>query len=331
MPSTQFLSLLNRGGADGIDRPMEEVFNAHDIPNAPILPNRVKKPVLYVYAGCVWATAPQLAIYELGYGDDIVEKQLNLAEGANFQPSFLRLNPNATLPTLSTPEGTYTSTKEVLRYLLQNAPKAGGKSSHTHLISKLHSTAIDPNFSMLAARSEEDIKAKAKGFGLAYVRGRQYLIYLQVPEIDELLGQHTLERLARTAPEHQAFYRTKLAQNGFLLSLLDNTASSRAVKAFIARSIVHWKNVLQFILVELPTYLPDSGFIGGDRPGEDDFHLAVWLARTVGILGGSPNTEGIKTLEKELGGCGTVPKKVQNYWKLWSGRNSWRIQYGQLH
>lgn len=145
-------------------------------------------------------------------------------------------------------------------------------------------------------------------------------------------GQATLERLARTAPEHKAFYAAKLSQNGFLVSLLDNVAPPEAVRYFIARSNVHWKNVSRFVLTDLPVYLPESGFIGGNRPGEDDFHLAVWLARTVAVLGGSPDKDGVKSLEKELGGSGTVPQKVKNYWKLWSERDSWKSQYGRaLH
>lgn len=147
-----------------------------------------------------------------------------------------------------------------------------------------------------------------------------------------MLGQATLERLARTTPEYGAFYKSKLAQNGFLLALLDNVAPPEAVRYFLTRSRIHWHNVSRFVSTDLPDYLPDTGFIGGDKPGEDDFHLAVWLARTVAVLGGSPNRNGVKSLEKELGGAGTVPLKVQNYWKLWSERDSWKTQYGRaLH
>jgi hypothetical protein len=114
--------------------------------------------------------------------------------------------------------------------------------------------------------------------------------------------------------------------------LLDGTAPPDVVRQFIARSNIHWKNVSRFVSTDLPVYLPDSGFIGGDKPGEDDFHLAVWLARTVAVLGGTPDKNGVKALEKELGGSETVPQKVQNYWKLWSGRDSWKTQYNKaLH
>ena len=73
------------------------------------------------------------------------------AEGANFHPKFLQLNPQGTLPTLATSNKVYTSTTDVLRYLIDNAPKPGGKSSRTDLVKILHSPNIDPNFSMLSA------------------------------------------------------------------------------------------------------------------------------------------------------------------------------------
>ncbi|KAF8524230.1 hypothetical protein JB92DRAFT_2827121 [Gautieria morchelliformis] len=271
----------------------------------------MSKPVLYVFAGSVWATAPQLALHELGYGSEIVEEPINLEEGANFHPNFLKLNPNGTLPTLATSKKIYTSTAEVVRYLIDHAPRPAGKPSGTDLLEILHGAAIDPNFSMLSARSEAELKAKGMGIGGRFVRGRQ----------------NSLERLARTAPEYKAFYKTKLAQNGFLVSLFDNVAPPDAVRYFIGRSNIHWRNVSQFVSTDLPLYLPASGFIGGEMPGEDDFHLAVWLARTVAVLGGSPNKDGVKSLEKELGGSGSVPQKVKNYWKLWSERESWRILY----
>jgi len=167
---------------------------------------------------------------------------------------------------------------------------------------------------------------------LSFVAVRRQTHFRQFSSSDTiaLIGQAALNRIAPTASEHKAFYDAKIAGNGFLVSLFDGTAPPQAVQAFIAQSTAHWKNVSQFISMKLPKYLPESGFIGGDMPGEDDFHLAAWLARTVGVAGGSPAAEGVTCLEGELGGA--VPKKVENYWKIWSERKSWKAQYAQgLH
>lgn len=83
----------------------------------------------------------------------------------------------------------------------------------------------------------------------------------------------------------------------------------------------------QFILMDLPRYLPDEGFASGDsEPGEVDFHLIVWLVRTVWALGGTPSADGVKSLEKELGGK-QVPRKIQLYWEAWTRRDSWKYQF----
>ena len=76
--------------------------------------------------------------------------------------------------------------------------------------------------------------------------------------------------------------------------------------------------------------LPESGFIGGAEPGEDDFHFGAWLARVTWVCGGDKEAEGYKALEKELNG--PVPDKVVSYWKAWSARPSWQKVYAEtLH
>ena len=80
----------------------------------------------------------------------------------------------------------------------------------------------------------------------------------------------------------------------------------------------------------LPTILPESGFIGGAQPGEDDFHVGAWIARVAWVCGGDKEAEGYKALEKEL--KGDVPPKVVAYWTAWSVRPSWKKVYEEtLH
>ncbi|KAF8508722.1 hypothetical protein BU17DRAFT_99541 [Hysterangium stoloniferum] len=275
-----------------------------------------KKPVLYVFPASVWATAPLLAVHELDHADSIEIEHVNLAEGANFKPAFLKINPNGTLPTLATPDKTYKSTADVVKYIIESASKAPGRPSGTDLIDKLHDSSLDPNFSMFASHSEEAIKAKGGSLPGHFVRGRQA----------------ALAQLLQSAPEHAAFYAAKAAQNGQLVAIFGGTAPPEVVQGFIAQSKGHWASIAAFVAADLPGYLPDAGFIGGERPGEDDFHLAVWLARTVAVAGGGNTPEGILALEGALGGTGTVPKKVQSYWNLWRDRESWKEQYADsLH
>ena len=72
--------------------------------------------------------------------------------GANFEPSFLKLNREATLPTLTAGSKVYTDTKSVVSYLNSIAPSPVAKpTSFTDLI---HEDKYDPNFALLLAVSE---------------------------------------------------------------------------------------------------------------------------------------------------------------------------------
>lgn len=141
-------------------------------------------------------------------------------------------------------------------------------------------------------------------------------------------GQKALEHHSTTPDgnEHGDFYKAKIAGNGGLLAIYSGTAPDKATQQFYATSQQHWENLRKFILEELPGYLPESGFIGGERPGEDDFHLGAWLARIVATTGGKDAS----ALEAELGQ--SVPPKVVAYWATWSVRDSWKKVYAQgLH
>ena len=94
--------------------------------------------------------------------------EVNLFEGANFSPEFLNIvsrcslwivyafvdvalsqNPNATLPTLTHEGKSYTSTAEVIDYLVSiSSTKVAPKTSIPKVV---HEDRIDPNFSMVAA------------------------------------------------------------------------------------------------------------------------------------------------------------------------------------
>ena len=66
--------------------------------------------------------------------------------GAN---AYLEQNPNATLPTLVADGKSYTSTKDVISYLVETAPKKVAKG--TAFIDKVHDDHYDPNSPLLLA------------------------------------------------------------------------------------------------------------------------------------------------------------------------------------
>ncbi|KAG2350565.1 hypothetical protein BDR05DRAFT_899672, partial [Suillus weaverae] len=277
----------------------------------------MSKPILYTFGPSVWAAVPELALIELGYAqDDIEKKVVNLAEGENFAPAFLKINPQGTLPTLEAGGNAYTSTAEVTSYLVAHASNRVAVAPGTDFINKIHEEQYDPNFPMLSARHEDELRSKASGFSMMFVQNRQ-----------NALAKHSG---TSQSVDHRKFYDAKIAENGKVLSIYQAKAPENVKSDFFEFSRAHWNTLKAFILEELPDILPESGFLGGDKPGEDDFHLGAWLARIIFVADGGNPSNGVRAIEKEL--CKPTPEKVVSYWTAWSGRKSWQEVYANgLH
>ncbi|KAL1952024.1 hypothetical protein VTO73DRAFT_1173 [Trametes versicolor] len=276
----------------------------------------MSKPVFYTFGHSVWAAAPELAIAELGYADDAIEtKVVNLVEGANFHPDFLKINPNGTLPTLEADGKTFTNTKDVVHYLVEHAPKK--VATGTAIIDTIHEDRLDPNLPIFLARNEEELKANASGFSFVFADNRQ-----------KALEKHS--ELPEAAPLKD-FYDAKKAGNGGVLAILKGEVPDAVKEGFFTQSVQHWETLAAYITNELPAALPDAGpFLGGATPGEDDFHLGAWLARLVFLTQGTADKDGYKSLEKET--KGPVPPKVAAYWAAWVERASFKKVYANgLH
>ncbi|KAJ6519541.1 hypothetical protein C8R45DRAFT_951849 [Mycena sanguinolenta] len=266
---------------------------------------------LYVFSHSVWAAAAELAVAELGYKEgDITFKTVNLLEGENFLPWFLKINPNGTLPTLESDDGTvYKTTAEVTSALVKEAPikvKAGST-----IIETIHADKYDPNFALLLARNDAELTAKGSGRPGMFVSKRQ----------------EALEKISQDpeAAAFQAYHETKKGQNGGLHAIFQGKVPAEHKAGFFAQSQAHYDNVKGAVFELLPSFLPDSGFIGGEIPGEDDFHVGAWLTRIVTTTGATSADDGLAAVEAAYGA--PVPKKVAAYWRAWTARPSWKKVY----
>ncbi|KAJ6627216.1 hypothetical protein B0H10DRAFT_2161300 [Mycena sp. CBHHK59/15] len=270
---------------------------------------------LYVFSGSVWAAVPELAVAELGYPEGaITTKVVNLVEGENFAPSFIKLNPNATVPTLEANGTVYTDTTSVVAALVKDAPVKVAPG--TALIQTIHEQKYDPNFAMVLARNEAELTAKGSGIAGMFLGNRQAALekYSQGPD----------------AEPHKAFYEAKIAQNGGLLAIFTGKAPEEAKAGFFTRSQAHFDSVKSAVLEVFPGVLPASGFIGGETPGEDDFHLAAWLTRVAATVGAKSGDNALAAFEAAYGT--PVPTKVAAYWGAWIVRPSWKKVYASgLH
>jgi len=258
-------------------------------------------------------------------------KVVNLVEGENFAPSFLKLvcswsitiaadglnpaskNPDATLPTLEADGKVYTNTTDVIAYLVQNAPVKVKTGSS--IIQTVHEDKYDPNFALLLSRNDNELSAKGGDLPGLFLAHREAALekYSATPE----------------AAPFKAFYDAKLAGNGGLLAIYQGKAPEEVKEGFFKQSQAHFANVTAFVFEVLPSHLTGSGFIGGEQPGEDDFHVGAWLTRIAATVGATSGDDALKAFEAAYGK--PVPEKVAAYWNAWIVRSSWKKVYAEAH
>jgi len=82
------------------------------------------------------------------------------------------------------------------------------------------------------------------------------------------------------------------------LAIVKGEAPEEHKTGFFTRSQEHFDSVKTAVLVVVPGFLPDSGFIGGNVPGEDDFHVGAWLTRIAATTGAKSADEAVAAMEK---------------------------------
>jgi hypothetical protein len=115
-----------------------------------------------------------------------------------------------------------------------------------------------------------------------------------------------------------------------LLAIFKGAAPAEHKAGFFAKSQAHFDSVKGAVFELLPTFLPGAGFIGGETPGEDDFHVIAWLTRIAETVGAKSGDGALAAFEAAYEK--PVPAKVAAYWTAWIARPSWQKVYaGGLH
>lgn len=308
--------------------------------------SQLPKAVLYYYPQSVWSSAALLALEEKGYGEDEVDlKVVDLVKGENYAPSFLRLNPKATVPTLVVPlqrtlsqdvESRYkalTETKAVVAFL----DKSRSVLSRTHTTSSapapalapatisfsdtsteiidgtLHSDESSPNtLAYLNARDLDSLRALAENFLPLFSGKHSALIgYLSDAECEAI---HVSDKTKK-------FWQDKKTETEIILDVYSNAEKNddeldpedrEKREAYLARATAAWevlKNTLKGLNEELI-----GPYTLGDQLSIADIHLTAWLVRLVKLSGGSSSDDGnsaIAKLESHIGGSFALPKDFQ--------------------
>lgn len=143
---------------------------------------------------------------------------------------------------------------------------------------------------------------------------------------DNIVGKAKLQKLIAASPtEFKDLYEKKKPQIDFLGAVYAPDAPDAVKTLFFEKSNQLWTDIANFLQMTLPSYLPEEGFLGGEKPGEDDFHLAAWLSRIVWVSGGDQaEPEGIEVLAKIHPKLTNVHGKIVNYWETSVSRPSWQ-------
>ncbi|KAJ7714842.1 hypothetical protein B0H14DRAFT_2413396, partial [Mycena olivaceomarginata] len=123
----------------------------------------------------------------------------------------------------------------------------------------VHDQKYNPNFSMLVAHDEQEFAAKASGLQGMFLPNRQAALekYIADP----------------AAGEYRDFYEPRVVANGGLLEIFTRKAPADVQAGYFVQSQAHFDAVCSAFFEVYPELLPTSGFIGGEVPGEDDFHM----------------------------------------------------------
>ena len=146
------------------------------------------------------------------------------------------------------------------------------KAASDELIALVHQENTDPNFLLLTARTEAELKANAAGIPGQFVRGRKKALegYLSAAETQ-----------AEVSGRMENFLKDKLKAMDGLAYVFDNPTSPPA-QDFLAKGQQHYLSVGEALL-KLNAKLPRE-----DRSGFvtlADLHVGGWFARILACAG----------------------------------------------
>lgn len=313
----------------------------------------------------VWGAVPQLAFIEKGYGaSDYELRFVNLIEGENFAPSYLRINQNGTVPSLVVPlaetAGQEVDTKfralnssvEITEFLdasrsqsildikgedsAKPAPVLSpatieGKAASDALIKMVQAPLADPNALLLAARSLEELEQQRKGLQGTFCKNRQAALERFRAEAKSNTSAEN-PRTASVTERLVQWYNDKEASLAPLHAAYIQ-ADQEASQKFVQQSLQLWLGAAH-VLAELEQKII-SPFVFGDQISLADLHITAWLARIFSIAtnleGDQDEVSALKKVLAKIQGSdeasrGLGPKVIQ-YWNTVKARPSFQEVY----
>ncbi|KAK0208233.1 hypothetical protein DFS33DRAFT_424753 [Desarmillaria ectypa] len=328
----------------------------------------IPKAALYYSPQSIWSSAVLLALEEKGYGaDEIGLRVVDLDKGGHFDPSFLRLNNKAMVPTLVVPlqktlsedvESQYraiTESKAIIEFL----DKSRSPWSQTHttspapapsltpatiaftetsaeLIELVHTDEVNPdNLKYMNARDMDSLKSLA--------REMLPVLYTRRDVLSRYISDASSGTI-QVSEKVTALWKEKKAATEVLLGLyknaefsesaLDPEEKSKRAEYFEMAKCARASLGRALLRLEKDIIGP---FALGDQLSIADMHLSAWLARIVKLAGGATTDDGsvvVGRLQQYVGTGFKLGQKgrLSEYWEAMKERPSWKKVYAEgLH
>ncbi|KAF2092355.1 hypothetical protein NA57DRAFT_69831 [Rhizodiscina lignyota] len=279
---------------------------------------------VYSSTASQWAGVPLLGLAEKDMKEDEYKiEEIDLFGGENFHPDYVKINPNGTIPSLTTkslPKPLVDST-EILNYLDQRLAGTSLTPIDTRtrevmqrLIGLVHSDQMGTNLILLHARNKEEMEKKQSSMWNEFLRNRQA----------------KLEKYGGENPELDAFYKPRIRMNG-AVNKLYNSPVGEDHQTFFTQSDAMFRDFaagLQQLdsLLVLP-------YAAGDELTLADLHIIPWLSHAMWGAGGSQVTD-FEPLEKllQISDHGfTIGAKIKLWWSKVGERESFKKCFPVLH
>ncbi|KAL3486201.1 hypothetical protein BJX62DRAFT_215653 [Aspergillus germanicus] len=282
------------------------------------------KLTLYASTASQWAYVPILGLREKGYKPDEYDVvHIDLMTAKNFEPEYLQINPNGTIPSLAAPglAKALVDSVDILEYLDRSRPDtapliladSSSKMRVQQLIDFVHSTQADTNLVLLQARSHEELDAKKNSPWNTFLSNRQAV----------------LEKYRAEDPSHP-FYERRAAENGALLWLYTSEATSEHTEFFERTHAQYCDFATGLDHLDSLLVLP---YAASPSVTAADLHIVPWLAHAMWGAGGLEIDEFEpleKLIQKSLPGF-QIGGRIKEWWANISQRDSFRECYPTLH
>ncbi|KAK2758009.1 hypothetical protein FQN54_004415 [Arachnomyces sp. PD_36] len=283
------------------------------------------KITVYSSKASQWASVVHLTLAEKGYQpDEYRVEEIDLLGGENFNPEFLKIQQNGTIPALTSSEleTPLIESADCLVYLDKLRPGSRSllptdvaqRQIVDTIIDQVHQPRMSTNLILLGARDKEEMDKKKASPFKDFVNARQ----------------EKLERYGAAHPELNAFYAPRTKENGQLREIYNTEVGDGHAKFFQDNHEAYRELSRGLEKLDSMFVLPYS--VGGSITAAD-FHAVPWMAHALWGAGATSidDFQPLEDLIKKSDPDFKFGEKTKSWWRNISATSAFQQVFPQLH